>query len=101
MTSEPSRPSRRVVPHRVVRAAQSFISLEVSGGVVLLVASLTALAWANSPWYDHYFELLHTHLVLDLGVIHIDESLQHWVNDGLMTIFFFLMGNSVWLVRRR
>jgi NhaA family Na+:H+ antiporter len=63
---------------------------EAAGGIVLLVGAVVALAWANSPASDSYFDLWHTHL--DLG---IDLSLQHWVNDGLMALFFFVVGLEI------
>jgi NhaA family Na+:H+ antiporter len=63
---------------------------EAAGGIVLLIAAVGALAWANSPISDSYFDLWHTHL--DLG---IDLSLQHWVNDGLMALFFFVVGLEI------
>jgi NhaA family Na+:H+ antiporter len=63
---------------------------EAAGGVVLLVAAVAAVAWANSPASERYFDLWHTHL--DLG---IDLSLQHWVNDGLMALFFFVVGLEI------
>lgn len=61
----------------------------------MLCAALAALVWANSRWDEAYFDLLHTHLVLDLHIFKIDAGLQHWVNDGLMTVFFFLMGLEI------
>jgi NhaA family Na+:H+ antiporter len=63
---------------------------EAAGGIVLLIAAVGALAWANSPISDSYFDLWQTHL--DLG---IDLSLQHWVNDGLMALFFFVVGLEI------
>jgi NhaA family Na+:H+ antiporter len=87
--------SRRFVPQRVIRAAQAFVQLEASSGLILLLAAIVALVWANSPWEERYFDLLHTRIVIDLGVLHADEDLQHWMNDGLMTLFFFLMGLEI------
>ncbi|MGE0688051.1 MAG: Na+/H+ antiporter NhaA [Dehalococcoidia bacterium] len=86
---------RRFVPHRVLRAAQAFINLEASSGIFLLVAAIGALIWANSPWDQSYFDLLHTEIVIDLRIFSVDEDLQHIVNDGLMTLFFFLMGLEI------
>jgi NhaA family Na+:H+ antiporter len=86
---------RRFTPQRVIQAAQAFVRVEASSGMVLLLAAITALVWANSPWDDAYFDLWHTQIVLDLSIIRIDEDLQHWVNDGLMTVFFFLVGLEI------
>jgi NhaA family Na+:H+ antiporter len=80
---------------RVVAPIQEFISTEVFSGSILLVAALIALAWANSPWDDEYFELLNEHIVVDAGIFRIDESVQHWVNDCLMTLFFFVVGLEI------
>ncbi|SDH52205.1 Na+/H+ antiporter NhaA [Agrococcus jejuensis] len=67
-----------------------------SGSALLLVAvSLVALAWANSPWSQAYVDLWHTHAAVTIGDFAIDLSLHHWVNDGLMVIFFFLIGLEV------
>jgi NhaA family Na+:H+ antiporter len=78
-----------------VRAAQAFIGIEAASGIVLLAAALTAIVWANSPWDYAYFELWQSRLVVDAGLFRIDEDLQHWVNDGLMTLFFFLVGLEI------
>jgi NhaA family Na+:H+ antiporter len=87
--------TRRFSPQRVVRAAQAFIAVEASSGIVLLLAAVVALAWANSPWSDAYFDLWHTTLSIDIQVAQIEEDLQHWVNDGLMTLFFFVVGLEI------
>jgi Na+:H+ antiporter, NhaA family len=63
---------------------------EAAGGIVLLAAAVVALVWANTPWSESYFDLWHTHL--DLG---IDLDLHGWVNDGLMALFFFVVGLEI------
>ncbi|MFX0537737.1 Na+/H+ antiporter NhaA [Ornithinimicrobium sp. Y1847] len=66
------------------------------GSALLLVAvTLVALVWANSPWSHAYEELWHLPLSVRLGEAGIDMSLHHWVNDGLMVIFFFVVGLEV------
>ena len=62
---------------------------------MLIAAALAALLWANSAWSEKYFDLLHAHLVLDLGFYRVDESVHFWVNDGLMVTFFFLVGLEI------
>ncbi len=74
---------------------QRFVHSEVGGSVVLLVCSLTALVWANSPWADRYFEILHTYIGISWGDASFKLSLQHWVNDGLMVLFFFVVGLEI------
>jgi NhaA family Na+:H+ antiporter len=75
--------------------ALAFARIEASSGLVLLLTAITALVWANSPWSDSYFDFWGTHISVDADILHIDLSLQHWVNDGLMTLFFFLMGLEI------
>ena len=86
---------RDFVYNQVILTAQAFARIEASSGIVLMVAALAALIWANSPWDESYFDLLHTHLTFDLNVVLLDLSLQHWINDALMVIFFFLMGLEI------
>jgi NhaA family Na+:H+ antiporter len=86
---------RDFVYNQVILTAQAFARIEASSGIVLMLAAIVALLWANSPWDESYFDLLHTELNVDLNVVHLDLTLQHWVNDGLMTIFFFLMGLEI------
>lgn len=76
-------------------AAQEFMSTAASGGIVLLLAALGALIWINSPWGDTYTSFWHTHISIDLAILEIEEDLQHWVNEALMTIFFFVVGLEV------
>jgi Na+:H+ antiporter, NhaA family len=80
---------------RAVPPGQTFINTEVLSAVVLLGAALVALVWANSPWDEEYFELINEHIEIDAGFVHIDETVQHWINDGLMTLFFFVVGLEI------
>ena len=68
---------------------------EALAGIVLLVAAVAALLIANSPLQSLYFEGLQTHLKLGISPLVLDKSLLHWVNDGLMVIFFFLVGLEI------
>ena len=74
---------------------QRFMHTEVSGGIVLLAATFVALVWANSPWDGAYFDLWHREFVLDTSLFTIEEDLGHLVNDGLMAIFFFVVGLEI------
>lgn len=80
---------------RVSSLAQEFTRLAASGGIVLLVATLVALAWANSPWSAAYFRLWETDLAFTLGGLTFSESLLEWVNEALMVIFFFVVGLEI------
>ena len=86
---------RDFVYNQVILTAQGFARIEASSGIVLMVAAVAALIWANSPWDQSYFDLLHTHLVINADIVDVDLTLQHWINDGLMTLFFFLMGLEI------
>lgn len=94
---EPWSESDRYVPRTVVRPIQRVLDHEAAGGMVMLVAAAIAIAWANSPWADTYTQVWETPLVVELGgLIHLDHlSLQHWVNDALMTVFFLLVGVEI------
>lgn len=77
------------------RPLQSFLAVEAGGGIMLVIATVVALVWANSPWGASYVTFFHTHLVIEFGPFHYDESLVHFINDGLMTLFFFVVGLEI------
>jgi len=87
--------SDRPLARLVARPVREFLRVEAAGSILLLLAAAAALIWANSPWASSYDALWHTHLTLDVGPLHLDESLQHWVNDALMAIFFFVVGLEI------
>ncbi|MBD3924392.1 Na+/H+ antiporter NhaA [Nocardioides cavernae] len=87
--------SDRPLARLVARPVREFLRVEAAGSILLLLAAAAALIWANSPWSSSYDALWHTHLTLDVGPLHLDESLQHWVNDALMVIFFFVVGLEI------
>ncbi|MGZ8747317.1 MAG: Na+/H+ antiporter NhaA [Mycobacterium sp.] len=62
---------------------------------LLLLATLIAILWANSPWAESYWSLLDTHVGVAFGERHFDMSVKHLINDGLMTFFFFIVGLEV------
>jgi NhaA family Na+:H+ antiporter len=71
------------------------LAAEAAGGAVLLVAAAVALAWANSPWKGSYNDLWATRLSIGLGDHVLALDLRHWVNEGLMTVFFFVVGLEI------
>jgi NhaA family Na+:H+ antiporter len=83
-------PVRRILP-----SVRQFLGTEASGGILLLAAALIALAWANSPWGDSYRSMWHTPLDIGVGRHTLDGDLRHWVNDGLMVVFFFVVGLEI------
>jgi NhaA family Na+:H+ antiporter len=75
--------------------AQEFTRLAASGGIVLLLGTIIAMLWANSPWAGTYLQLWETELGFELGALHLSRSLLEWVNDGLMVIFFFVVALEI------
>ncbi|MFC4334917.1 Na+/H+ antiporter NhaA [Salininema proteolyticum] len=75
--------------------ARKFLRIESAGGIVLLAATAIALFWANSGWADGYEAFWNARLSIGAGSFTVDESLKDWVNDGLMAIFFFVVGMEI------
>jgi NhaA family Na+:H+ antiporter len=80
---------------RVLSPFARFFRLESAGGIVLIACTLIAVAWANSPWGDAYHHLWETKLAFSLGPWSISHTIHHWINDGLMAVFFFLVGLEI------
>ena len=87
--------SNRAVPRRVVRPLQEFLESSTSGGILLVAAAVVALIWANSPLADSYVRLWHTPISLGVGSWTVSDSLRAWVNDGLMSFFFLVVGLEI------
>ena len=79
----------------LLRPVERFLATESASGVILIVAALVAFAWANSPWAELYGHLQHVEAGITLGGAGLHLSLAHWVNDGLMAIFFFVVGLEI------
>lgn len=80
---------------RFVASVLRFAQAESAGGLVLFVATVAALVWANSPWSRTYTEIWQTPLAVGISEIRLEKPLQLWVNDGLMAIFFFVVGLEI------
>lgn len=87
--------SDRFLARSVARPINRFLHIEASSGILLLGAAVVALVWANSPWSAAYRDLWTTELTLGIGGHDLTEDLRHWVNDGLMTLFFFVIGLEI------
>ncbi len=72
-----------------------FIETEAASGIVLFAVTVVALVWANSPWQHSYETLWHNPIVLQAGGLRIAEDLRHFVNDGLMALFFFVVALEI------
>jgi NhaA family Na+:H+ antiporter len=80
---------------RLLAPFRQFAHTASSGGVVLLAVTAVALAWANSPWSASYHHLWETPLRLGAGTWSAEMTLHHFINDGLMVVFFFLVGLEI------
>ncbi len=87
--------SERPVPSLFIRPVLQFTQVEAAGGIILLVAAVIAIIWANSAWHESYFSLFETRVDFELFGIHLDESFKDLINDGLMVIFFFVVGLEI------
>lgn len=74
---------------------RTFLKTEAGGAVVLLAATIAALVWANSPWGAGYDALWTTAIGITAGPFSLSHDLGHWINDGLMTLFFLLIGLEI------
>jgi Na+:H+ antiporter, NhaA family len=83
------------VARRLAVPLREFLDTEVAGGLVLLAATTVALVWANSPWSSAYAALWETELAFEVGQWTLALDLRHWVNDGLMALFFFVVGLEI------
>jgi Na+:H+ antiporter, NhaA family len=80
---------------RPLSALRAFLQHEASGGYVLMAAAALALVIANTPLAGAYFAVLGHHLGFAIGPLSLDESVLHWINDGLMAVFFLLVGLEI------
>ncbi|MEO7370052.1 MAG: Na+/H+ antiporter NhaA, partial [Ilumatobacteraceae bacterium] len=80
---------------RVLSPLRDFLALEASGAILLAVAAVAALVWANSPWSHAYDSLWTSRASLSMFGHSLDLDLRHWINDGLMTVFFFVVGLEI------
>ena len=83
-------------PFRVMGLFREFAHAQASSGIVLLACVIVALVWANSPLASSYFDLWHLHVSVHFGDLPpFDKPLEYWINDGLMVIFFFVVGLEI------
>ena len=90
MISEP-----QSVQTRLTAPLRDFIATENSSAIVLLAATIAALVWANSPWSESYEDLWGTIFAVRIGDNVLSMDLRHWINDGLMALFFFVAGLEI------
>jgi Na+/H+ antiporter NhaA len=85
----------RMLPTRFSRDPKAKKAGENTAAGLLLLATVVAILWANSPWGESYWALLDTHIGLSFGDMHFEMTVKHLINDGLMTFFFFIVGLEV------
>lgn len=79
----------------LIRPFQEFAARQASGGILLLLCTAVALVWVNSPWAESYEAFWNTKLTLRLADRTLDHDLHFWVNEGLMGVFFFVVGLEI------
>ncbi len=80
---------------RIRQPFKRFLHIESSGGILLIVATVLALIVANSEWGNYYETFFKQELRIGTENFYLSESMLHWINDGLMAIFFFLVGLEI------
>ncbi|MFL2763626.1 MAG: Na+/H+ antiporter NhaA [Dehalococcoidia bacterium] len=80
---------------RIVTPFQRFGSEQAAGGIILFLSALIAILWANFISFDSYDHFWHTKFTIGIGDYSISDSFHFWINDGLMAIFFFLVGLEI------
>ena len=91
----PGPPSRLPRPPAFTVALREFLATEIGSGLFLAAATVSALLWANSPWGESYERLWSTEVGVWFGSAELSMDLRHWVDDGLMALFFLVVGLEV------
>lgn len=79
----------------LMRPLESFFKMDSAAGLLLMAAAAVALIWANSPWSEQYFALWQIPVTAGMGPFVLSKPLLLWINDGLMAVFFFLVGLEI------
>jgi len=87
-------PLRRIA-RLTLRPLEKFLRIQAASGIILLIATAVALIWANSPWVDSYHALFDLPVGIRFGAFSFERPLEWVVNDGLMAIFFFVVGMEI------
>jgi NhaA family Na+:H+ antiporter len=85
----------RTLARKALAPVERFLSIEAASGIVLLACAVVALVWANSPWHAAYASVWHASLGFRLGPWSVEHDLRFWINEGLMTVFFFVVGLEI------
>lgn len=90
-----ARPRARSPIIRMLSPLRDFLATEASGAVLLAGSAVVALVWANSPWSSSYEDLWNSRAAISVAGHTLDLDLRHWINDGLMTVFFLVVGLEI------
>jgi NhaA family Na+:H+ antiporter len=88
-------PRAQLLAERAFATLERFVHVEATSGIVLLIAAAVALIWANSPFAGSYHALWHLPVSLGIGNSSFSQSLHFVINDGLMTVFFLVVGMEI------
>jgi Na+/H+ antiporter NhaA len=88
-------PAQRVSVPTLSPSSKLYFGTEAGGSALLLVATVLALAWANSPWSGSYFSFWSTQASIGVGDLELTLDLRHWVNDAAMALFFLVVGLEI------
>jgi NhaA family Na+:H+ antiporter len=92
----PNPPSVSRTPiETLLRPIEAIRRAQASRGLLLIGSTVLALIWANSPWSASYFHVWETDLTIGVGPLALSKTLHHWINDGLMAVFFFVIGLEI------
>jgi len=92
---EKMKPVMRSANTKLTKLFMEFFDSEQTSGIVLILCTLAAILIANSPWGKGFIDFWHIKLGFETGGIALNQSLEHWINDGLMAIFFLLIGLEI------
>ena len=87
--------TRDLVADQIVKPTQRFFKKEASSSILLLAATIISMVWANSQIGDTYHHFWHAKFSVAFGDYHVSKTLVHWINDGLMALFFFTVGLEI------
>ena len=77
---------------KVLRPVERYLHNESTAGILLMATALIGVVWANSPFAESYIHLWENEVSLKVGDYTVGNTLHHWINDGLMAMFFFVVG---------
>ena len=84
-----------MIKSKILSPFQKFVKIESFSGILLLIATIIALIWANSPYKDSYQSIWQFKIGFATDIFELHKPLLLWINDGLMAIFFFLIGLEI------